>query len=100
MAYDPYDSDQVSDRKVRSKARATQAQSDLKWVIDDPRGRRVLKRILDRTGWDAQAFVPGDALATAFREGQRNIGLSIRSDNTNLGHQAFMSILSESITDE
>jgi hypothetical protein len=48
--------------------------ADLRWLVGDPRGRRIARRLLERSGIWRPSFT-GDALNTAFREGERNVGL-------------------------
>ena len=40
-------------------------------------GMRVLRCILEMTRLYQLSYTPGDALATAFREGSRNVGLQL-----------------------
>jgi F420-0:gamma-glutamyl ligase len=46
-------------------------------VFSDDDGRRVLED-LRRSYGDRRSFVDGDALATAFREGQRDVYLAVQ----------------------
>lgn len=48
--------------------------SDLRWLIGDPRGRRIARRIFERTGIFRSSFT-GEPVSTAFREGTREAGL-------------------------
>lgn len=52
---------------------------DLEWVMSDGRGRRVVWRLLEQAGVFRLSYA-GDALSTAFNEGQRNIGLRLMAD--------------------
>lgn len=52
---------------------------DLEWVMSDGRGRRVVWRLLEQAGVFRLSYT-GDALSTAFNEGQRNIGLRLMAD--------------------
>ncbi|NHN85795.1 hypothetical protein GOB93_14255 [Acetobacter musti] len=98
MTYDPNDVAQVEEKRSRRKAKATGPQRDLLWVCSDPRGRRVLARILQGTGPLAASFIPGDALGTAYREGQRSVGIELHSVLTNAGEGLAGSILAERLT--
>ncbi|WP_118963038.1 Bbp19 family protein [Komagataeibacter saccharivorans] len=100
MATDPYDHDQVSERRTRRKARASVEQLDLQWLGADARGRRVLARIMAMTGLMQASYVPGDALTTAFREGQRNIGIQLHAVLTNAGDGLVDKVLSETIASD
>ena len=60
--------------EAEATADALTEDSDLRWLIGDPRGRRIARRYLDRSGIFRLSFT-GDAVGTAFREGERNAGL-------------------------
>jgi hypothetical protein len=45
--------------------------------LGSPRGKRVLYEILSWAGMFRPSFVPGDAYATHYRDGERNIGLRL-----------------------
>jgi hypothetical protein len=47
--------------------------ADLRWLMGDPRGRRIARRLIERSGIFRLSFT-GDAESTAFREGERNAG--------------------------
>lgn len=66
--------------KARRAALERQTEIDeLLWLMSDKRGRRFVWRLLQRTGIYQLSFVPGDASATAFKEGNRNQGLQLLS---------------------
>ena len=100
MATDPYDCDQVSERRTRRKARASAAIHCRSSCSTDARGRRVLARIMAMTGIMQASYVPGDALTTAFREGQRNIGIQLHAVLTNAGEGLVNKVLSETIASD
>lgn len=56
------------------------AEEDLKWLMSSPRGRRVMRRILEATNYQASSFVPGDPHLTAYYEGRRSVGLHLVLD--------------------
>lgn len=47
------------------------------WVLHHANGRHVVAQLLRAAGPFETSHVPGDPLSTAFREGQRSIGLAI-----------------------
>jgi hypothetical protein len=70
---------------IDEEARETEAQaaveqelrwevSDLVWLMSSKRGRRVVWRLLKNAGVYRLSYSPGDALGTAFNEGNRNQG--------------------------
>lgn len=52
---------------------------DLIWLMGDVRGRRFVWRLLEDAGIYRSSFT-GDALLTAFNEGQRNQGLRLMDE--------------------
>jgi len=78
--YDPIDTrGQEQTRQEldeRSQRAHLQEQDDLKWLMTDKRGRRIVWRWLERTGVWRLSFT-ADALAMAFNEGGRNQGLRL-----------------------
>ena len=77
MTHDPNNSDDVRTRRLTDRAMQKQAEEDMAWVLGDLRGQRVLARIIEGCGVNRLSFVAGDALATAFNEGQRSVGLTL-----------------------
>ncbi len=75
MTHDPTNPDDVKQRRASDAVRRKQAETDLEWVLSDPRGQRVLARIVEDCGVSRLSFVAGDPLATAFNEGRRSVGI-------------------------
>ena len=50
-------------------------QEDFKWLMGSTRGRRIVWRLLERTGVYRSSFTGNSE--TFFREGQRNVGLML-----------------------
>lgn len=48
----------------------------MRWLMGDVRGRRFVWRLLEEAGIYRSSYL-GDALAMAFREGERNRGLRL-----------------------
>lgn len=76
--FDPFD---VAGQEAEAEARRADAlnseateEGDLNWLMADPRGRRIARRLLERTGVFRSTFDPNERTAS-FREGERNIGL-------------------------
>jgi len=61
----------------QAKRDAIEAASDLAWLMSDKRGRRFMWRLLGELRIYQQSHTPGDTHATAFREGQRSVGLML-----------------------
>lgn len=47
---------------------------DLRWMLSDPRGRRVFSWFLQSSGMAQLPYAPGDAVHTAFLTGMQNVG--------------------------
>ncbi|API59633.1 hypothetical protein BSL82_10145 [Tardibacter chloracetimidivorans] len=78
--FDPFDiQGQEQDdaaRAARAELLASTEAGDVKWLMADLRGRRMVRRLLEQAGVFRSSF-NGEALGTAFREGERNIGLRL-----------------------
>lgn len=97
MSYDP---NEISDEDDRNPAKTSQMQLDFQNVASTVSGRRVLKRILATAQPDQLSYTAGDPLATAFREGQRSVGLAIQTAITQAGYDFLKLIHEENIRDE
>lgn len=72
----PWDIDRSSqDADEASQRRLQLEQEDMREVMAEPSGRRVLRRVLDMAGVYRSSFT-GDN-RTFFLEGQRNVGLML-----------------------
>ena len=71
------DEAQVDRRKRAVKIQEQKRANDLKAVMDTPQGRAVLWRVLAYCGVFQSSFVAGQSDTTAFKEGQRNVGLKL-----------------------
>lgn len=76
--FDPTDLAEEEARETEAQALADQELrwevSDLAWLMSSKRGRRVVWRLLTNAGVYRLSYTQGDALQTAFNEGQRNGG--------------------------
>lgn len=63
------------DRKDRLGITQRQEADDFKWLMSDPRGRRLVWMLLEMTGVYRSSFTGNSE--TFFREGERNIGLKL-----------------------
>lgn len=74
------DHEHVTQRTSKLKAREQRAANDLRVVMSEPGGRRVMWGLLDRAGVYRISHTPGDPYQTAFNEGCRNFGLPLLND--------------------
>lgn len=72
-------------------------QNDLRWVMSSKQGRRFMYRLLSEAGLYRLSFNLDntDPLATAFNEGQRNIGLTRLSEITEACPDRYTEMLAE-----
>ena len=75
-AADPVSVKTRNRRERRSRAREL---DDLRWVMADPKGRRIVWALLVKAGISRISF-SSDALQMAFLEGSRNLGLMLQAD--------------------
>ena len=64
---------EAEDRRLRDKLARENEESDLKWLMGNKRGRRVIWRLLENSGVFRLSFNT-NAMQMAFSEGNRNFG--------------------------
>jgi hypothetical protein len=78
--YDPFNSEEREEldaaRKDRARLEAINEGGDLKWLMQNKRGRRVMWRLLASTRLYQSSFNNSGSVM-AFNEGQRNVGLKL-----------------------
>jgi hypothetical protein len=76
--YDPLDlrgqDRSKAERELRDKLARENEEADIKWLMGNKRGRRVLWRLLDQAGVFRSSFNT-NAMTMSFAEGNRNYGL-------------------------
>jgi hypothetical protein len=60
----------------REKARRERQESDVRWFLSKPEGRRIIWWVLSICGCFKTSFT-GDPNTTIFQEGRRSVGLEI-----------------------
>lgn len=77
--FDPTDvkAHEKATQDLQDRDRLTQRRDadDFKWLMADPRGRRIVWKLLELTGVYRSSFTGNSE--TFFREGERNIGLKL-----------------------
>ena len=86
-------------RDAIRQSREILARSDFKSVVDTPEGRRVLRLILAQCGNAQISFRHGDQHLTAFKEGQRNIGLWLMNQLETYFPDQYIQLLTEDVND-
>lgn len=84
MSYDdPTDLVAQRQRAEEAQERAKQIErlmvSDLKWLMNDKRGRRFMARLLERTGMGNSSFDTNNA-SMSFKEGVRWLGIKLTDE--------------------
>lgn len=97
---DPFDVDAWSRAEADRKSEADRARktedSDVAWLMADPRGRRIARRWLSQAGVWRLSFA-GDPSTTAFHEGQRNVGLWLLDQLTRQAPEEFARMTTEEL---
>lgn len=71
------DEKQVQQAEKRVKKQINQDVADIRWLMSEKQGRRVVWRLLADAGIFSASFVARDASLTAFNEGRRNYGTKL-----------------------
>ena len=80
---------------LRQKLATELEAEDIKWLISNKRGRRIVFRALDRAGVFTSSFNT-NALTMSFNEGRRNEGLRLLVQVTTLCPDRYNEMLKES----
>lgn len=87
------------EKEERAQIRARVEADDLKWVMGNKRGRRVMHGILERAGVWRLSFHT-NALTMAFNEGARNEGLAMLAKLNEHCPELYTLMLKEQKDDE
>lgn len=75
------DEEDVSQEQRDAARREREAQiNDMRAVLATAQGRRFLWWMMGKVGTYSASYAPGDALASAFNEGQRNVGIMLEAE--------------------
>lgn len=83
----------LSETEMRNKLSAQTESEDFKWLMGNKRGRRIVWRLLERTGVYRSSFTGNSE--TFFREGMRNVGLSLLDQIHSITPDQFAVMLKE-----
>lgn len=91
---DPLDREEAKEQRrlATERERETQ-QEDIRWLMGQTQGRRIMSRLLDVTGVFRSSFTGNSE--TFFREGARNVGLTFLNDAQALAPGDFITMLEE-----
>lgn len=82
-----------ADNSERNKLALLTEQEDFKWLMGNKRGRRIVWRLLERTGVYRSSFTGNSE--TFFREGMRNVGLTLLAQIHEITPDQFAVMLKE-----
>ena len=80
VSYDTSDPAVVNNARKKAGRQKREELSVVGALMETRQGRGWLYGMLERTHIFQPSFVPGDTHQTAFREGERNVGLMILAD--------------------
>ena len=93
-SFDPTDADSQApgaDKAQEAVARQREL-DDLRFLLGHPQGRRVLRRIIEKTGIYRSSFHTNGSVTT-FNEGRRDIGLWVLAELSAASPDGFHKIL-------
>ena len=95
--FDPLDLRGQERKKAKAEQHARfvsqRDRDDFKWLMDDRRGRRIMWRLLERTGVFRSSFTGNSE--TFFLEGQRNVGLMLMAQIHDACPEKYTAMLEE-----
>jgi hypothetical protein len=94
QGYNAGDAQQVAKARGKAKVREHQKQSGLRKLMSDPEGRVWMWELLSLCGIYHSGF-SSDALAMAFNEGRRDIGLRITAEINRLNPEFYARMTAE-----
>lgn len=84
---------------IKRKRRKQREVNDLRDILAIPQGRRYIWKLWGLTGVFRASYAPKDANLTAFREGQRDIGLALLQDINEASPTALGQMRSEYLSE-
>ncbi len=101
--YDPLDlrsqERSKADRELRERLARENEEADIKWLMGNKRGRRVIWRLLDQAGVFRSSFNT-NAMTMSFAEGHRNYGLRILALIHSQCPELYPTMMKEQTADE
>lgn len=92
------ENDEIVENQALDRALSAEtAKTDLIWVMNDPRGRRFIKRLLESSGIYRSSYSSDSGIY--FREGERNVGLRILSELERLTPENYIVMLQENLNE-
>lgn len=80
-------------KRLEAKKRRDEELQDLRFVLGDSRGIRVLRRLVEFSGMYRLSYTGENTHQTAFNEGQRNVGQFIQSEVIDAASDKWLEIM-------
>ena len=96
-SYDAGNRRHVGRRRKASSVERRRGREAVRWLMDDPRGRRFVWALLARAGLFRSSMTTTPEL-TAFNEGRRDMGLALLADVMRLCPETYARMQAESIS--
>lgn len=91
------DESQVARAKKKEKQRFERDRDDMRWLLSDRRGRRMMHRWLEHCGVWRTSF--DGTSRTYFNEGRRDVGLMLFAEVSEAAPEAFPVMMKEAKED-
>ena len=96
MSYEPFKNDERKAQNAeREERRVMERAADLRYVMDNAAGRRVIHRLLTDAGVFRSSFSADNPHETSFNEGARNLGLKVLAEIMNVASTQYLQMLEE-----
>lgn len=95
MGYDANDEKQVKKARKQAEIDAAMRLDTIRNIMSTPPGRKWIYEMLERCHCYSTSFIAGAPDASAFREGERNIGLQLLADVQTAASETYLAMLKE-----
>lgn len=89
------DKEQLAEAKRKDRDNAKTVLGDINWLMSEPRGRRFVAWFLGQCGMDKLSFTGNSE--TFFREGNRNMGIMLKSRIDEVAPEMYIKMLVETL---
>lgn len=89
--------DEQEKRNATARRKAEQYIADFQWMMDNPRGRRLMHAWLKKSGLYEKSYTGNSE--TYYREGRRSFGIDLLQDVNTLSPDKYVTMLEEQRND-
>ena len=82
-----------ADLASRQQLLRDQQIADVQWLMHDPRGRRIMARLLDMAGTARNSFTGSST--TFYNEGRRSVGVELEAEVRDHAFEDYIAMLQE-----